>query len=177
VEIVAEPEVLVEEEPEEAEVEALAEGVEVVSDAEPIVAEGEAIEADVEQVVVDEDAVEVLAEGIEKPEEVLDEPIEEVVEDIPTPEGLDEEELEKILPIESEEDLEKVFADLAQGLGTTIVPDAEEELEDVDDIADAKRKKRKKRARVVEFDPDLGEDVVRRRRKRGGTEDWEEYDV
>ena len=36
-------------------------------------------------------------------------------------------------------------------------------------------KKRRELGRIVEFDPDLGEMVVKRRRKRGQTDEWEEY--
>jgi hypothetical protein len=36
--------------------------------------------------------------------------------------------------------------------------------------------KPKKKRRIVEFDPESGETVVRRRRKRG-EDKWEEYDI
>jgi hypothetical protein len=39
---------------------------------------------------------------------------------------------------------------------------------------EAERKKRKQRARVVEYDPDLGETVVRHRRKPGRQTDWQD---
>jgi hypothetical protein len=39
---------------------------------------------------------------------------------------------------------------------------------------EAERKKRKQRARVVEYDPDLGETVVRHRRKASRQTDWED---
>jgi hypothetical protein len=50
----------------------------------------------------------------------------------------------------------------------------EEELEE-DLLPSAKGKKRKPGTRVVEYDPERGEMVVKRRRKRGEPEDWEDY--
>ncbi len=35
------------------------------------------------------------------------------------------------------------------------------------------KKKKKEKSRVVEFDPDLGEMVVKRRRKRDDGEEWD----
>jgi N utilization substance protein A len=176
VEIVAEPEILVEEAIDEVELEVVPEVEEAISDEEPVVVGAEAaVEMPAEAVVDEAPAVEVPAEAVEEPvEEVPMEPIEEIVEEVP--EELDEVDLEKALPIETEEDLEKVFAGLAEGLGSALEPE-EEMDDDVDEISDTKRKKRKKRARVVEYDPDLGETVVRRRRKRGGAEEWDDYDV
>jgi N utilization substance protein A len=67
-------------------------------------------------------------------------------------------------------------------LGIEPVVEAEEEEEEVDAVltADKKKKKGMKGARVVEFDPELGEMVVKRRRKPGragelgGFEEFEE---
>jgi N utilization substance protein A len=174
VEIVAEPEVVIEDEIEEVEV--APEVEEAVAVEEPVEVEAEeVVEMPVEAVVEEAPAVEVPEDVVVEPvEEMPVEQVEEVVEEVQ--EEFDEVDLEKAVPIETEEDLEKVFADLAEGLGTSIEP--EEELdEEVEEIVDTKRKKRKKRARVVEYDPDLGETVVRRRRKRSGDDEWDEYDI
>jgi len=174
VEIIAEPEVVVEGEPEEAELEVDPAVAEVVSDVEPIPVEGEIEPSEVSaEAVVDGSVLEVAddasSEMIEEPvEKVSDELIEEVAEEAV---------VEEVLPIATEEDLEKAFAGFAEGLSIAPEPDVEEIEEDADEVSEAKRRKRKERARLVEFDPDLGETVVTRRRKRGGTEEWEDYDV
>ncbi len=95
------------------------------------------------------------------------------------PEGVEEEALEAI-PVALEDDLEKVFAGFAKNLGIKYEEEDEEEGEIVfvDEEGaepEPKSKKRKKRTRVVEYDPDLGETVVRRRRKRSGEEDWDDF--
>jgi N utilization substance protein A len=51
------------------------------------------------------------------------------------------------------------------------VDESEEEIEE----EDMKRRERKKTSRVIEFDPESGETVVKRRRKRE-TEDWEDVE-
>ncbi|OGO16036.1 MAG: hypothetical protein A2Z14_03540 [Chloroflexi bacterium RBG_16_48_8] len=91
----------------------------------------------------------------------------------------EEEALEKI-PVELEDDLEKVFAGFAHNLGVKLEKEDDQEgeivfAEEEDFEPDKKSKKRKKQTRVVEYDPDLGETVVRRRRKRSRAEDWEDY--
>jgi N utilization substance protein A len=72
--------------------------------------------------------------------------------------------------------VEEAFKSLAEKLGAVIPVDGEDEQEEEEPEeaqAGKKRKKRKKAARQLEFDPMTGEMVVKRRRKRGG-DDWEE---
>ena len=182
VEIIAEPEIVVEEELEEVEVEeapaiAKEEPVEVVAEVEPAIEEPE---EEVVEDLVSEVVVEAPAEIVEEPEEEL---AKEHAEEVPPAvEEVEEAAPEEALPIETEEDLEKVFAEVAEDLGVALESDVDEELEEEDleeeeeDLIDRERKRRKRRARIVEYDPDLGETVVRRRRKRGGVDEWEEYD-
>jgi N utilization substance protein A len=182
VEIIAEPEIVVEEELEEVEVEeapaiAEEEPVEVVAEVEPAIEEPE---EEVVEDLVSEVVVEAPAEIVEEPEEEL---AKEHAEEVPPAvEEVEEAAPEEALPIETEEDLEKVFAEVAEDLGVALESDVDEELEEEDleeeeeDLIDRERKRRKRRARIVEYDPDLGETVVRRRRKRGGVDEWEEYD-
>jgi N utilization substance protein A len=63
-------------------------------------------------------------------------------------------------------------------LGIEPVVEAEEEEEEVDAVltADKKKKKGMKGARVVEFDPELGEMVVKRRRKPGRAGELGEFE-
>lgn len=175
---VAEPEVVLEEleaVPEEVVVEEVIE--------QPVAVEEEAVALEVEV----EEAPEVVAEVEEEvlepvPEAALEAPA-EVEEAIPAAEELEEEVSPAEPVIETEEDLEKVFAGFAERLGIDLEDEDEEEgeivfAEEEEFEPEEKTKKRKKRTRVVEYDPDLGETVVRRRRKRGATEEWEEdYDL
>lgn len=75
--------------------------------------------------------------------------------------------------------VEEVFAELAQKLAVgeplPVVETAEEDEET--DETGKKTKKKKKGVRVVEYDPDTGEMVVKRRRKPGRAEEWEETEV
>jgi N utilization substance protein A len=178
VEIITEPEIVVEEELEEAPAVAEEEPVEVAAEVEPAMGEPEeeVVEAPVPEVVVES-----TAEFVEQPEEEL---AEELIEEVtPVVEEVEEAAPEEALPIETEEDLEKVFAEVAEDLGVALEPDVEEDLEEEDleeeeeDLTDRKRERRKRRARIVEYDPDLGETVVRRRRKRDGVDEWDEYDL
>jgi hypothetical protein len=80
--------------------------------------------------------------------------------------------------IESPADFEKVFEEFAEELGGAVEDkDADEEVIEGEELLTAAQKlKQKKMRRLVEFDPESGETIVHRRRKRGG-EEWEEYDV
>ena len=74
---------------------------------------------------------------------------------------------------------EKDFDDLFQFTPEDFGFSDEEEEEDEDgDKQDRskKKKKRKKRFSEMEYDPDLDMTIVRRKRKRGGKEDWMEED-
>ncbi len=147
---------------------------------EPVVAEAEApaegavTEAvEVEALPTAETAVEASAVQAE----VLGEPA-AGAEALPAAEG------EAAAPtgIEGEEkvvDIEKVFEELQKSLVTGAAIPAGAEIEDLDDEDDddnsQDKEKNKARRRVVEFDPETGEVVVRRRHKGGrGTDEWEE---
>jgi N utilization substance protein A len=73
-------------------------------------------------------------------------------------------------------DVEETFKSLVEQIGSAIPIDGEEEQEEEGPegaLAGKKRKKRKKATRQLELDPITGEMVVKRRRKRGG-DDWED---
>ena len=136
------------------------------------------VEAIVEEVVpeVEEELAEVpevVEEGIEP--EVLEVPIEEPMEvEIVEGEVLEVEEAPEIL--EPAATVEEVFDTVVEELDTIVTTvEVEGEEEDIFLTDEEKRKKRKKVSRVVEYDPDTGEMIVKRRRKRG-EEDWEELD-
>ena len=94
------------------------------------------------------------------------EPVAEVdAEKETTPEGL------KLEPT-----LEEAFQAVADELITVGEVDEESvEEEEIFPGQEEKRKKRKEISRLVEYDPDTGEMVVKRRRKRQA-EDWEDSD-
>lgn len=142
--------------------------------------------------VVEEPVVELEVEEIDEavePEEVVptvaeEEKAEPAVEEIPESLELVEESLEEETEVAKEEEPEvelreaqttmaAAFDAVADDL-KAFVDVQEESIEDEDELftkADKGRKKQKKR--VVEYDPDTGEMVVKRRRKRR-TEDWDE---
>jgi len=73
-----------------------------------------------------------------------------------------------------EEIIEETFEELFEKIGTAEALDIPiEEEEEVEEEILEKKKRKKRKARVVEYDPELGETVVRRRRKRGETGEWE----
>jgi N utilization substance protein A len=137
----------------EEEAEAAAEVAEVEAEVEEEV-EAEVAKAEpVSGAVQEEAAVEVAEEA-----EAVSEPGEQ--------EGAEDE--VAIAPDEIEETFEELIEEF-----TKKVPQFEEETE-IDEEESARRKKAKKRkSRVVEYDPELGEMVVKRRRKRDDFGDWE----
>jgi hypothetical protein len=133
----------------ELEIEPVLEEEEVALEGEaPVDAEGlEVIEPAAEGVEVDEAATEAeVEEGAPVVEKVVEEP-----------ETIDET-FEKVV-----EGFESTFT--AEDIGEEAMID-EAELEEL-------KKKKKEKSRVVEFDPDLGELVVKRRRKRDEGEEWD----
>jgi len=75
--------------------------------------------------------------------------------------------------LEPELTLEDAFQAVADEIETVVELDEElVEEEEIFPSLEEKRKKRKEISRVVEYDPDTGEMIVRRRRKRQA-EDWE----
>jgi N utilization substance protein A len=143
-EVEVEPEDVVEEPEVEAEAEAELEvEAEVEADAEVLA------EAEAEPVVEEEAAAE---EAKPEPEPAL--------------EGEDE-------PEAAIESIEETFEELIEQFSEALdVEEFEDEDEDEDPDVKARRQRKKRKARVVEYDPDLDEMVVRRRRKREDTDEW-----
>lgn len=160
------PEIVEEVEAEELEVEEPAEGLEAeVPEAEMAEAVAEAPEAPEEG-----EQVPVVAEPAVEAEPALEAAAEQV--------GEEKEEEDKL------DSIEEAFEAVAEQLGIDTEPDEadyvefDEQFEDEeeDEEEEEERKKKKRRKRVVEYDPELGEMVVRRRRKPGRREDdWEEF--
>ncbi len=133
------------------------------------------VEAIIEEVVpeVEEEVVEVpeVVEEVVEPERIkvsMEEPLEVEIEE---EERIEVEEVpETLVPVE---ELFETYVEELDKIVTAVEEEGEEEeifLTDED-----KRKKQKKVSRVVEYDPDTGEMIVKRRRKRE-EEDWEELD-
>ncbi len=137
---------------------------------------GEAVpEDEAESVVEGEEGVE--AEEAVGPEEDIEEVALEVSGELEVDGAVD---LETVTEeAEAPVDIETVFGEVAEELGIAV---DEEELDDIviveDEMPSAAERpeKPKKKRRIVEFDPESGETVVRRRRKRG-EDKWEEYDI
>ncbi|MGA9190734.1 MAG: transcription termination factor NusA [Anaerolineales bacterium] len=155
--------VVPEPEPEEVpEIEAEAE-VEAEAEAPEAVAEGKAEAAEEAEAAVAAEPAE--AEAAEQ------------VEGAPV--GAEAKEAEVEEEVEEGDEIEKVFEAVEERLG--ISDEEEEEFEDLEDLDeededDQEEKDRsKQRRRVVEFDPELGEVIVRRRRKPSRRQDeWED---
>lgn len=135
------------------------------------------VEAIVEEVpVVEEEMVEVpeVVEEVlepELPEVSIEEPIEVQIEE---EERIGVEEAPEV--VEPVATLEEVFETVVEELDTIVTTAGEEgEEEEIFLTEDEKRRKRKKVSRVVEYDPDTGEMIVKRRRKREEDE-WEDLD-
>lgn len=159
------PEPEPEPEPEVVEAEA-----EVIEEPEAVEEEAVEVEAEVEAVPEPAAAVEAPAEAVE--EEVIDEepePVAEAVETAAEPEAVDEVDEEE--PADVEDEIEETFEELFEKFGgkDKYVP-ADDEL-----FEEEKKKGKKKKSRVVEYDPELDEMVVKRRRKREYDE-WEDYE-
>lgn len=125
------------------------------------------VEVIVEEVVpeVDEELVEVPEIAEVKEPELLEAEVEERLEVEEAPEVL-----------EPGATVEEVFETYAEELETIVTPvEAGGEEEEIFQSDEERRKKTKKVSRVVEYDPDTGEMIVKRRRKRG-EEDWEDQD-
>jgi len=116
---------------------------------------------EIEEIAEEEVAAEEVEEG---PEPVLE--IEEVVEAETAIEvGAPESDEEPEAGMEVEKELVDAIEELTEKLGeSVIIPEIDEE-EFMEDSTESKQR-RKEKSRIIEFDPDLGEVVVRRRRKR-----------
>lgn len=144
----------------------------VVEEEEPELAEAE-LEAEAEAEAEAEEAAEVEVEAEVEAE------AEGALEAEPEPVAEAEAEEEEVeIEAEGEEPealpIEEVFEQAVEELEEAMLePEDEESAEDLEEL---ERKRRKERSRVVEFDPDLGETVVRHRRKASRKSDWEELD-
>jgi N utilization substance protein A len=150
--------------PEPVKLEEVAAPAEAELAGEPIEAAAREPEAAIEAPVVEPVETEEAA-GVEPPAEEV------VAEAIPV--AVPEEAVaEAGLP----EDLEKVFESVAEGLVLVGIEPGEETEEEDDEDQGPKKKKRKKGkkpVRTVEYDPDSGEMLVKRRRKRGAGDEWD----
>lgn len=137
---------------------------------------GEAVpEDEAESVVEGEEGVE--AEEAVAPEEDIEEVALEVSGELEVEGAVD---LEKVTEeAEAPADIATVFGEVAEELGIAVDEEAVDDIVIVEDempSAAERSEKAKKKRRIVEFDPESGETVVRRRRKRG-EDKWEEYDI
>jgi N utilization substance protein A len=126
-----------------------------------------------EEVVEVPEVLEALKPLTEEPEVIeaeIEEPVEVAVEE---GEGLEVEEAPEAL--EPAATLEEVFDTYAEELDALVTATEEGGEEEIFPFDEDKRMKRKKVSRVVEYDPDTGEMIVKRRRKRA-EEDWEDLE-
>jgi N utilization substance protein A len=134
-------------------------------------AEAEAVEA---EAPIDEAAEEVEVEAVVEATE--EEPI--MAEDgEPEPVMIADVADEVAEPAEAEveteaETIEETFEELIEQFSEALEIDEFEDELDLDPEEKAKRERKKGKARVVEYDPDLDEMVVRRRRKREEGDEW-----
>ncbi len=131
----------------------------------------EAVEEGLEEVLPLAEA-EAPAEGVAEAGPAMEEA--EALEE-PAPAAAAEEIVETPATAEApKEIIEETFEELFEKIGTVEALDIPiEEEEEVEEEILEKKKRKKRKARVVEYDPELGETVVRRRRKRGETGEWE----
>lgn len=124
------------------------------------------------------------AEVAEVVEEVAEEAVEEAEEEVPeeVEEPAAEEPSEEVEEVEGEEEdeesIEETFEAIAEELESEFdVYEEDEDFEEDEDEEERREKERsKRRKRVVEYDPELDEMIVRRRRKPSRRDDeWEKY--
>lgn len=123
------------------------------------VEEAATAEGALEEIIEEEEELE--AEAAEVEEAAAAEEAEEAAER--EEEGEEEE--------EEEVDIAEVFAEAEEAVEEGEYLGEDEELEELE----RGRGKKKRRSRVMEYDPEVGEVVVRRKRKREDEEDWERY--
>lgn len=151
--------------------------------------EPEVVEAEAEAVEEAEAIAIVPAEAEAEAAEVVGEPAEELLPEAGAEEALEQDEQPEAVAqaveapadteaveetdeqITVEEEIEETFEELFEKFG------GKEEFVPADDelFEEEKKKEQKKKSRVVEYDPELDEMVVKRRRKRE-SEDWEEFE-
>jgi N utilization substance protein A len=140
-----------------------------------VVEEPEPVEEEVEPEVVEAELPTEEAEVIEEEEpetveveEAVEEPVAVIEAELEQPEPAEEVEVEAEPAIES---IEETFEELIEQF-TEVIDIDEFEEEELEPEEKAKRERKKRKARVVEYDPDLDEMVIRRRRKREEGDDW-----
>lgn len=141
-------------------------------------------EPEVEVEVVEEEVVP--GEGVVEPAEGAEQPVGDVeveagpqvelehavVEDESPAEELDLKKIPEAAPVSVEE----AFGSLAKEFEAAVEADRDTQEDDTasDELEKEEKKQQKKKSRIVEFDPELGEMVVKRRRKREEGEEWDE---
>jgi len=122
---------------------------------------------------------EVTLEGEEPVDGELPEVTEPAAEGVEVDEAVTEAEVEEGAPVvekmaEEPETIEETFEKMVGEFDSTFTAEdiGEEAVIDEAELEELKKKKKEK-SRVVEFDPDLGEMVVKRRRKRDDGEEWD----
>jgi N utilization substance protein A len=125
---------------------------------EPVDEEAPEIEEEAEAVEAVEPEVEPVVETkVEEPEAEAEGEVEAEAEDEVAIEELEEPEIV--------EEISELFVE----------PEIDEMEDDRLEELEKEAKKRKARSRIVEFDPELGEMVIKRRRKRDDEDDWEKF--
>ena len=137
-----------------------------------------------EEAIEEEEVVEEMVEATPVAEEEEEQPIEEEELDEvdaelePSAEEESEEVEQEVMEAEEEEDEEDIedFESIIETEGDLKFIEDDDEDEDFDlfDEKGKTKQKKKKQYRRVEYDPDLGVDIVRRHRK-GDEEGWEEF--
>ncbi|MCJ7567827.1 MAG: transcription termination factor NusA [Anaerolineales bacterium] len=130
---------------------------------------------EIEEITDEEAAAEEVEEAPEVVLEIEEAVEEEVTTEVEAPVIEEEAEAEVGVEGEVEEDVADTFEDLTEKFGESIeIPELSEEEFKKD--SEESKQRRKEKSRVIEYDPDLDEVVVRRRRKRDdgewGTEDY-----
>ena len=138
-------------------------------------------ELEIEPVLEEEEVTLEGEEAVDGEQPEVPEPAAEVefVEGVEVDKAVTEAEAEEGAPVvekvvEEPETIEETFEKMVEGFDGTFTAEdiGEEELIDEAELEELKKKKKEK-SRVVEFDPDLGEMVVKRRRKRDDGEEWD----
>lgn len=135
-------------------------------------------EVEIEPVLEEE---EVTLEGEEPVDAEVTEPTAEVelVEGVEVDKAVTEAEGDEVAPVvekavEEPETIEETFEKVVEEFDSTFTA---EDIGDEAEIDEAEleelKKKKKEKSRLVEFDPELGELVVKRRRKRDEGEEWD----
>ena len=139
----------------------IAEGLNAYAYPEPVVEIEEIVEeAEAAEEEGGAEEVEVEAEGVVKIDEAV---AEEAAGEAEAPAA--DAEVEAEAEVETEEVVVDTFEELSEKLGESIeIPELSQE-EFAKDTPESKQR-RKEKSRVIEYDPDLDEDIVRRRRKR-----------